>query len=595
MLKTERHITLRKSIVVLALLSFVFSFAVVSVGAQATPSTAALADNLPAENALVYASIRTDDAFIDDLDALFAPFYPYAEDLPPNFDIRMGINMALAEAELSGDFETAIRPWLGDTIAVAAYIDDGSYEDTEFLYAEDVFDEMEAIIAVDIADRAAAEKFINSVFAAQDANVEAQQRSGYTVYEVPFGPVIALDDDKMFFAEEIMFDRYNLLSGDYATISGSADFADTLNEMPVSTYSGIGYVSMPTILSVLETVAETTDDEFAQEEAAEQLTLLNTFEIGSIAMGFTGLANNTIATDILVVNGAGYLNQAELGAISPEFAARIPASTPFVIHGTNIDGALDAALDTIEQTAPDSDDVEELAEGLEEVDEVLMAETGLVLEDIVGWMVNDYALVLTLSDSALNASSIFGLIGANPLDLGLLIDATADPAAAVAVVDAIEEVASGELAAAVTEGEEAEVDLELTREADILTLSIRDNTGNVPFPIELQVGVADEVFFVGTPGLATSIVAGDGGLGSTANYTEASSLMFPGTVSAYYIDVDNLMPLVDLAENFAEEESDLEDINTLREILSLFNHLTISQAIDENGNSTGRATITLAN
>ena len=556
-----------------------------------TDDLTTLANEFPTEEAVLFASIRTDDAFIQQLDGLFAPFYPYADDLPPDFTLQMGLDLALEEAEIDGTFDEVIRPWLGDTVGLAAFVNPAAFEgDTTFLSVETVFDDLLPAIAVQITDKDEAIAFLEMLMEAEGETADITERGDYTVYVVD-DVVIAFSDDTalLYPADEFETD---LLSGDFATIADDAIFDTTLASMPQDAYNALIYANTPVILSVFERVAAE-PEAFGAEEAQETIAFFEQFGFGGVAGGAVILEGDTFTIDTVIVDAADYLSAADLGTIDPAFAGLIPATTPFVIHGTNLAASYQAALDVVEQLGDDTD-VEELNEGLAEVDQVLQAQVGLNLEDIVGWMSNDYALTLSLSDTALNSSSIFGLIGANPAELGVLIDASADPAAAVAVVDAVEELLDGPLlGAALQQTEEPIVDVSLEREGDVLTATVSDETGQVPFPVELRVGVEDDVFYIGTPGLANAVTAGDGGLASTDALQDALGVFLPEPYSAYFISVDNLTPLVGIAESFADEE-DMDDIETAAELLSLFRHLTISQAVDAENNALVRATITLS-
>lgn len=582
---------MRRSLTVM--LTLVLALSVLAVGASAQVATDdlnALAAEFP-DNAVFFASIRTDDAFIDELDAVLAPFYPYAEELPPGFTLRDGLDLALIESDLGLDFERSVRPWLGDTAAVAGFADPNTLNDTEFLTTDRVFDDLEVLIAIEITNRAAAETFIENALESQEAGVEALQRNGYTYYEIPFGPVVAVDDDTALIGEEFMMVETGVLDGDFSALSSSGDLPTTMDLLPESSYNAALYANVPEIRNIIRTVAETSTDTFGAADAQEALTALNTLEIGSGAAGLVILEGRTLTADVAIQNGAGLLRSAEIGSIDPTFAAQIPATTPLVVHGTNLNGIVQGTLDAVSDLGTEME-AQELEEGITELNDTLQAEVGLTLEDVVGWMVNDYALLLRPSDSALEATSIFGLLGGNPLDGGVLIDASADPAAAVNLIDVIEKAITGEMAAALTEGEDAEVNINMERSDDILTLTV--SNGELPFPVEVQVGVANDVFFIGTPGVASSLLAGTGGLSSTPNYEEALNIILPQSYTAYYIDFANLFPVLDILENVVEDEADAADLAQAAELLALFDHATLSQSLDASGNASTRATITLA-
>lgn len=580
---SERLWIVKRSALIVSLCIVFVSGFVVSAQQPADQLTA-LASVFPTDNTLMFGAVRTDDAFITELDSALAPLYPLSEDLPPNFTLQTALDEAIADAIPNGSFATVIRPWLGDTAAVGIYIPQRYFDDPTLFNPDDLLDDSEGVIAVAVRDRGELEQALRFVAAANDVSLEGEERGIYKVYAVDDDTLIAISDTVMLIGEPEIMASSGVLGGDFSALGASEDFQAAIRALPDSGYNAVLYFSQPVFVETY-TVIAANGTPAAQAEANESLQFMR--QIASVSVGFTILDGRTFTADTAIAGGT--LTLPDVGAVDLAFAGRIPATTPLMILSTNLRGTLETMFQTLDSVS-EATDGEDLDDDLAELDNSVQVISGLTIEQITGWMTGDYALIAGLSETGANATSIFALIGQNPVDLGLLIDASADPAAAVAVVDAVEETLGGMVGRLLTEGEDARLDIDLSREMDVLTLVIRDLGGDVPFPLELQLGVQDDVFFLGTMGSADALRGGSSSLTDQPNFEQAQSSFLASSNAVYYVDFDNLASIIDV---LAQVDAEEEDINNLRTVFAVVDSASITGSVD-NGISRVRATITLA-
>lgn len=580
---------MRKSIVTILSLTFLLTVSVFGASGQtAVADLTALASEFPADTTMVYIAVRTDDAFIDELDAVFSPVYPLIEEIPEGFDLRAGINQAIIDSDLGLTYDD-LRAWLGDTAAIGLFVRPSDLEDPSFLYADDLTDNLEPVVALSITDREAVLAALQALAANDDTELDIEERGAKTVVSIPFGPTVVLSDTTMLLGESELVNGYGMVAADFSSLGSDATLGETVNMLPESGYNAMAYVNQAAYVNALQVIAES-GSEFAQEDARAGLAGVRNF--GGAAVGFVILNGNTFTADGVVL--AGEESPARIlggvGSVDLDFAARIPANTPFVIHSTNLKAIYDAGIEAARQVQEETGegDVDaDLAEANTELEEA----AGVTIDDVVGWMVNDYALILGLSEAAENATSIFGLLASNPLELGFVVDASADTAAAVALVDAFERVLNSEEVTSQLGANETTT-ITIAREANVISVEIIDNTQQIPFPVTLQVGVVEDVFFIGTEGLTRAVAAGDGGLTSNAAFQDAGSLLVPDSNAVYFINVEALAALVELATPMMDNEQDAE---TLATVFALLRHSTLSGSTAEDGSTMFRATITINN
>ncbi len=162
-------------------------------GVQATPvaELTTLARYAP-QDSTVFIAIRTDDAYIQALDSLLADLNARTggQMLPRDFTLRNALNELFTDmSDIPNGFDSAIRPWLGDTAAIILPTGIDLSGNTE----------PAVLLAASVANRGAAMFFLNLAF----TGVSPEQGPGGTlIYAAPGAPFsAALTEDALLLAE----------------------------------------------------------------------------------------------------------------------------------------------------------------------------------------------------------------------------------------------------------------------------------------------------------------------------------------------------------------------------------------------------------
>lgn len=590
---------MRKSRILTTILgTLLLALVVLPAAAQSPTDLNVLAQYFPADTP-IFISVRTDDAFIETLDAL-------VERVRAALPEAAGSGETLADAldnladEIfpGGTFEEDLRPLLGDTASIgltsAARLADDDRSNDE---------NPPAIIALSIKDRTAVIDLI------ANANMRAEQTTekGYTLFtpdasvtgERADDAVIVRDDVLLYYTVNESIPVGGVPDGSLNTNEG---FTSTLALLPEPSYNMTLFLNTR---QFIEAAGETDPD------AAEALEAFGPMfnAVGSQVWGFTILGGDSLTIDIAqqmgdmsAITDLGF----QLGSmtpIDPAFAAHIPADVPLAILGTDIKTALSSAANNFQlmaQTAAMQDgdfDPEELAEGVEQFNQAFTQMTGLNFEqDVLSWMTGDYALFLSLNPD-LNLRSQFGIFQAFPVDFGFAIEAT-DAAAAQKTVDGLTQAiqAAAVQVRAQSENAEVETEIEVTDEeigdADVTVVTI--TASNAPWPVEILMGANDDVFALGTRSAVRAILAPDGGLPSNAEFQRASAYILPKSVSLGWLNTEGLLPLADLAAAFDRSNDAEANAGQARRALGLFSSGTMSSAYNEDGSALIRMVLTFA-
>lgn len=551
-----------------------------------------LADVYPADSTLVFLSVRTDDAFFDTLDSAFAPLFPILE-LPEDFSIRDALNESIRGEVPVWSWDDTFRPLLGDTAAIGLFMPSDILADPMQYDIEEPFDDLEAILAVEIRDRAGVEALLAQIGTAQGVDLTPEQRGGYAVYALPDEGFLALSDSVMFFTEySALLDSTGILTGDFVALSAHDDLNTTIGLLPNGDgYNALFYFNQPSYAATVNGMAASLGDTLP-EDAQSFLTVVN--NIGSVAFAAVILDGRSFTIDSVMgtadLSPLG-LSMPSLGALNPLAAQRIP-NAPLMIQSTNLAGAYDFGVDFVKAVAvlDDPEAAEDIDGALALGNIVLRGSTGLAIDDLFSWVTSDYALLLGYNPSIEGATSVMDLMAENPLDLAFVADASVNPDAALAVVDGVEMFVTGEFVASINEQDDAEVNITSSRDGDVLTVTATSLTGEVPFPLELMVGVANDVFFIATPPTGMAVRDGLAGVGAQAAYQSATTWTLADSSAVYYVDFNQFTPLLDLAMMLNPDDSDLAD---LQQVLPLLDTATISWLIDDSGVSRSRWVVTL--
>jgi hypothetical protein len=560
--------------------------AVVPAAAVPTEDLAALAAHMPG-NSLMYAAIRTDDAYIETLDGLIAKLV----EAIPNGEMPTTIREALDDAASSfgGTFNEVFRPWFGDTAAI-------SIRSYEFLMDNDPDNDIRSFTAaVAITDPAGATAYFDDLVERGDG---ISQGGGVYAFSVNRSDVIvdvSVTDDVVLFG--------NLVMTREAALSENPLFTDSLANLPENDYNILLWINYPSFVDSVMSTMMNMPEGMGQEAFQQQMDMMGSLlgSIGGAAVGFTILDGRTLTID-LAANVDLEMLASSMGVdpamlilppINVDFANRALSGTPLYVQGTNLAASFAQLPMSLAQAMPGlsgnpmmtPEEAQEMVdEALQQVDFVLRGATGLTLEDITSWMTSDYALYLTLAPSVMEAESMFQLMMGDglPVDFALIVDASGDVEAAADVVTGLGS-AFELLSTQINSAGGAEASVEAADGMVTLRLITRD----VPFPIEIAVASNDEVFVLGTMRAVEAALNNNGGLLNDPAYREALGYALPNGTSFAYAAGGGLLPLAAVAG------ADDEEMGAgLEALFTLLNSSIISGAY-EDGLSRARATITL--
>lgn len=549
----------------------------------------ALAQYFP-DKTVMFSSIRTDDAFLDELDALWGIVQSRVPEAPP-FSVRDVLDQALSSNStlaLTGGFDESIRTWLGDTAAIGL-------PTAGTMFAEETSAQSEYLVAIEVTDQNAAVAFFEAIMPS-DSEIEVEDgyhliRFGQDLPEgLPGG--IYIDDSVMVITTITALLPQNNVS---PSLLESDTFNASVNALPAPDYNALFYINLPEIFASLPT------DEFDEVDAAT----LQVFEMlqnsfGGIALGATVIEGRAltldiaeILTDLSIYESMGVSSPADYPAISYDFAQYVPAETPLYFQGTDLRGLYEngiasfrasIALDDTPAVEGGLTPSEELESGLEQLEFAVNTLTQSDLQDdILSWMTGNFGLALDFSPAVADYDSMLEVTAAMPLDFSLLIEAT-DPEAAQAFVDGLTRSLSlfGE--------DSATVETETIGDtvAQIVQIPPSDD---VPFPIEIGFGASENVFVVGTPRMLRAALNPDGGLASDPHYQDMQISALPNTQVLYYLSGATLEPLVRLL--VLSRSVNAQDEAAIVNIFSLIDNASLTYNVQESGVILGRMVITL--
>jgi hypothetical protein len=574
------------------LLSVMLLLTALAVPVTATPiaDLTALARYFP-DKTLFFASVRTDDGFFSEIDSIVTIVRDHMPDVGiPSETVEQMLDRALSEnPNLDGTFAEAVRPWLGNTAAVG-------FPSLNALVDDDPFNNLSdpVLIAAEVTDRAAAEAFFDQLMP-DDAEVNIEQTSEYTL-------ITPRDSDQhgaVYISGDVLLVTNDaaLLPQDTvtATLRDAEDFNNSLSYLPESDYNAIFYINLPELLRKIPATA-------LEPEQASLLSSLSSIvdAVGGQVWAATILDGRSLTldavqpiTDPSVYEALGITVPTSATPISFDFARFIPAGTPLVIQGTDLQTVYNSAISSFtaamrmqsEMMPGGAEDFEEqMQQGLAQLEFTIRAMTGLDLQDdILSWMTGNYAFALGFSPALEDLSPASRMPSSFPVDFSLLIEAT-DPDAAQAFVDGLRiglfELTSSDFA--LTEETFGDVT------AQVITLSPSDD---MPFPLQIVFGASDEVFAIGTPRFAEAAFNPGDGLADDPSYVEMQSFALDTPSTLYYVAGEGLTPLVNaLVATRSVNARDEDAINSLFRLLSSG---SISSVVMENGTTLYRFALTL--
>lgn len=492
---------------VMVIIALMLAFSVISALDDPTSGAPSLAQYYP-EGTVVYAAIRTDEGYFNQLDELWqAISEPAAEFGVPAFTLRQ------ASALITPGGADAVLSWLGDaaSFGVTGLEPDGSVADESIFF---VFE---------IEDKAAARDFL-----LQTGELEVIADGDVVVLQDSFGDaVIEISDEVMVLAAA---ESDTSTIGAEPSLLESAAYRETLAEMPEDSYNILFYTDMNALAPFVATDMEVGFD-------------LGIDNLGALAVGATIRDGVTFMVDVAQTYTDPNAVPGNVPRIDPAFAQLIPADVSLVTHATDLT-ALYTSVTDLARTAAESTGEPDPSEQIEAVFGLI----GIDLQaDVLSWTTGDYALFARSDIMPIAERALYGELAVSEnVDWGMAFAAT-DPAAAqnlaTELFTLIDQVA-GEPT------DEFSISTETIGGVEARVISI-----NAPVDTPLMPGIAvsdtisfdfvlaanDEVFVFASRRFAANLLNGGARLADNVTYQEASRYFLPEPTSIWYTDGEGFL------------------------------------------------------
>ena len=544
--------------------------AILPAAAQSTPDLEALAAYYP-QNTALYAAFRTDDAFIDELDAIRA----HLEAVLPagamdDTTFREMLDAFAGQAGSGDTFDSAVRSWLGDSASFGAL-------SIDMLVNRQ--DEGPFMIVVSITDRAEAQAYFAGIAPADRMVVDEQE--GYTLI-TPTGQsepaAVYIDDQVLILTNKP--ETLPLRGTPSPSLMDNAQFQSALAALPEPSYALLSYVDYHALMEA--NLSEMQDSASMSASVGMSMDMLEPMLdiIGGMGFGLTVLDGHSLTADIglgvdMSAMGDLAVDISAFAPFDPAFAEHLPAGTQMVMQSTNLAASVEQAFANIALAAEMAPAQSGQQPGPEEMlagmNLAFRSMTGMELDDaILSWMTGQYAVGLTFDFE--------GLFQAGPEDMARLLQFAF-----------IAENTNGEGAQALVAGlQEGLTQLAAMDRSGSVTIS-EETIGGAPAilisatsrgmrdPFELVIGGNESVFVIGTPAMARQALAPDGGLNSDAGYQEAAALALPGSPVLFYGSGDFLNAFIELGMLGRAMYSDAPEL----EVGPIFSSLGMSAVYDD--------------
>jgi hypothetical protein len=526
---------------------------------------------MPYDSVLFFA-LRTDDDYIELLDSLIRKVY---DTLPrfilPNFSLRQLLDLAAQQA-LGSDFQTRIRPWLGDTIALAIgpldkLLDINPRNDTE----------TEIVLAIQIVNRAEFEATFESL--ADPRGYKKTRSAEFTDYEDTRQPVLMRVGETLVLVGTKA--GVNSALNRVAKLNANPQFKQTVEALPESAYNIFAYANLSELRQLAAFLPR------------EQRDLVRSLAV-PLAIGATILDGRSLVLDLAIQNTEIVSDLSLSKPVNPDFARWMPADAVLSVHLRDLSAYYRAILSALRLTLSGQAELRAFELALRQFEEALRLSLGLDLnQDILSWLTGDFAILVaytpqerSLLELSIDPSLRLPFVG---YDFGLVIEAP-DPEKVAKLI--------------ATLGNALQVSLRnapnVTATSDEKRIKLAINLPNLTTPIEVVIGVNDAVFYIATGAAAAHIESGAGGLLAAAGYREARQYLLPESNQVLYMGSDAINLL---AEVLALQESGrfgrssaLELFRDTRFQAQFFAKLLSSSSISfaaRNGFQVARAVLTL--
>ncbi|HYO87274.1 MAG TPA: DUF3352 domain-containing protein [Candidatus Limnocylindrales bacterium] len=552
------------------LLALALLLAVLPAAAQSTPDLTALAQYFPGQTP-VYASLRTDDAYIATLEALRTRI---AASLPAEAMGETTIPTALdgsVRDMLQMDdatFASAVRPWLGDTAAFGVLNLDSMMEQQN---------NAPYLVALSVTDRAAAEAFFAPLAARARDMVTVETTDAYTLYSIANngnGPMALYIDNQVL----LVTNKLEALPTNgplTSPLSEQEQFQRAIASLPAETYNIGVYADYGAFMSaaLAEASAMNTSD-------AAMIAMIEPYfeAFGGTAVGFTLLDDRALTMDLAVGWDPTALPEAmgdmsAMGPFDPAFALHLPAGTQLAIQGSNLSQSIQQGLDSVaalqamESASGSSNSAPSGQEVLAGINFLVRGATGLDLQDdVLSWMTGQYAVGMSIDFEAVMSAAFGGDVPPDVLSFSIVIENT-DNQGAEALVSGISQALANYVTPEITNDVTVADETIGGAPAVILT--------DVASGFQLAAGGNDAVFALGTPDMVRAALAPDGGLNGDAAYQESLTWAVANAPVYLYASGDFFNSAINLSMFGMQVQQEVADL------APLFSSSSISENYDD--------------
>ena len=486
-----------KRLFVLPLLLILISSAFPIYSASPDDELYAMAQHFPSDT-LIFASMRIDEAFVQDIDNLYVTLSSGVAD--------MGVpSMPLTQLVqgMAGIDANEILSWLGDYVAV------GAYEPQPFrstYYA-----------VVQLEDASAIDAYISENFPFLDR----QEIDGTIFYSEMF-LTVEIDDNFLKLYTEPLPDLTEV------TLLDTPNYTQSVSALPLDAYDMGLYFGAETL--------------FTNQVPEEQLDMIDP-NLGGVAVGLTSMDESTLIADVVhtPIENSAYDGS---GRVGTDFLNNVPDSMTSVMIAGDLSHVITSAIDEIYA-------VDERSGGMlmmpANVNDEIFSQIGVDLEaDVLSWLTGEYALfgdievVPIVKDALAYELNIDGRI-----HVGVIADTTTDPASAQQLVTKLSDlmqstpqdpsVSFRQETIAGTDVTVIAVSTEITNPFVQYECNVEPPTSQLNF--EFVLGASDDVFVFATRPLADTVLSGDyQGINTTAGYEQAQQYFLPDPTSIWYTD-----------------------------------------------------------
>jgi len=445
-----------------------------------------LAQYFPAETD-VYISARMGDDFVNELDDIFGSVI---NQLPPELDIphvslEQLLDIALVEEGLSYE---QFRSIAGDHVAIGLvdlivlFDDDFENDDTNNI-----------VVVAEIVNR----ELLTALISENEENIATQETiNGFDVYADDTGGTIAIGDDVVliypFGTESVIVEN---------SLFDAENFSSSVSQMPADGYNILAYLDTRPFVTALEAVMsadpDTMDVMGAFETAFAQLQ-------GDVVVGFTIIDGQTFTIDVMQSTEAPL--PAPTTTVAPEFLQNLPATSDYLIIGTDLATTYTLALEQLNALTETTDELGiDPANLVNAAFELIGADFE---EEVLPWLDREFAIV-----GGVDLMTILDIISTEtiteiPANFGIIINAETNPALAANFAGKlgtfIEQIVAGEDDIQVVESTVSEIET-----TNIIITLPTPATGGEPVTYELILGVANNSFFFMDRASLDALVAGD--------------------------------------------------------------------------------------